>query len=83
MMRARHAIRFALAAIPLLTIGSARTVAADPAKLELRQGDRIILIGNTLAERMQYFGNFETAASEPVPGTSTLSSTTSAGRPTS
>ena len=26
----------------------------------LKKGDRIILIGNTLAERMQYFGHFET-----------------------
>src|SRR5262249_30450473 len=29
-------------------------------KLELKKGDRIILIGNTLAERMQYYGHFET-----------------------
>lgn len=33
---------------------------ADKPKLELRKGDRIILIGNTLAERMQYYGHFET-----------------------
>ena len=33
--------------------------AAQP-KLELRKGDRICLIGNTLAERMQYFNHFET-----------------------
>jgi glucose/arabinose dehydrogenase len=34
--------------------------AAAPAHLELKKGDRIILIGNTLAERMQYYGHFET-----------------------
>ena len=28
--------------------------------LTLRKGDRIILIGNTFAERMQYYGHFET-----------------------
>ena len=33
---------------------------ADKPKLELRKGDRIVLIGNTLAERMQYYGHFET-----------------------
>ena len=37
------------------------------AKLELSKGDRIILIGNTLAERMQYFGNFETLLQSPFP----------------
>ena len=31
-----------------------------PTSSQLKKGDRIILIGNTLAERMQYFGNFET-----------------------
>ena len=34
--------------------------AADSSVLELRPHDHVILIGNTLAERMQYFGNFET-----------------------
>lgn len=34
-------------------------VAAE-AELKLQNGDRIVLVGNTLAERMQYFGNFET-----------------------
>ena len=36
--------------------------ARQPAKPELvlRKGDRIILIGNTFAERMQYYGHFET-----------------------
>jgi glucose/arabinose dehydrogenase/lysophospholipase L1-like esterase len=34
--------------------------ATAPTRLELHKGDRIILIGNTLAERMQYYGHFET-----------------------
>jgi hypothetical protein len=37
--------------------GAAR--AQTPA-VELRQGDTVVLIGNTLAERMQYFNHFET-----------------------
>ena len=37
----------------------AATLAEGP-KLELNAGDRIVLEGGTLAERMQYFGNFET-----------------------
>ncbi len=36
------------------------SAAADPNHLELHKGDRIIIIGNTLAERMQYYGHFET-----------------------
>src|SRR5262249_10180650 len=34
--------------------------AAEQALLELKRGDKIALIGNTLADRMQHFGNFET-----------------------
>ena len=33
---------------------------SEPPHLELHKGDRIILIGNTFAERMQYYGHFET-----------------------
>ncbi len=28
--------------------------------LKLKHGDRLVIVGNTLAERMQYFGNWET-----------------------
>ena len=35
-------------------------VAADAPQLKLAKGDHVVLIGNTLAERMQYFGHFET-----------------------
>ncbi|MBY0514710.1 MAG: HEAT repeat domain-containing protein [Gemmataceae bacterium] len=31
-----------------------------PGVLELRPGDRVVIVGNGFAERMQYFGHFET-----------------------
>src|SRR6185436_12399160 len=34
--------------------------AAEEPKLKLAKGSHVVLIGNTLAERMQYFGHFET-----------------------
>jgi len=34
--------------------------ASGPTPLTLQPHDHVILVGNTLAERMQYFGNFET-----------------------
>jgi glucose/arabinose dehydrogenase len=43
-----------------LSPGAAAEVANQPKKLDLRKGDRIILVGNTFAERMQYYGHFET-----------------------
>jgi len=33
---------------------------AAPPSLDLKKGDHLVLIGNTFAERMQYFGYFET-----------------------
>ncbi|RCS56172.1 azurin [Bremerella cremea] len=38
----------------------ASSVASAAPKLELKKGDKIVYIGNTLAERMQYFPHFET-----------------------
>lgn len=44
-----------------MALGLTAPVAADDApRLELKKGDRIILIGNTLIERMQHFPHFET-----------------------
>ncbi len=40
--------------------GGAADVPGQTSRLESKKGDRIILIGNTLAERMQYYGHFET-----------------------
>jgi len=42
------------------TRGGAADADGQTSRLELKKGDRIILIGNTLAERMQYYGHFET-----------------------
>jgi glucose/arabinose dehydrogenase/lysophospholipase L1-like esterase len=36
-----------------------RAAAAGP-QLELKKGDHVVIVGNTLAERMQLFGGFET-----------------------
>src|SRR5262245_24480087 len=59
MMRTPFALRFALATT--LVIAAAASARADEARrLSLKKGDRVILIGNTLAERMQHFGNWET-----------------------
>src|SRR3954447_23436256 len=45
----------------LLSLLSLRLVqAADEPKLKLAKGHHVVLIGNTLAERMQYFGHLET-----------------------
>ncbi len=51
-----------IAATLLLTLVSVRALADDAgqASLKLSKGDRIVIIGNTLAERMQHFGHFET-----------------------
>jgi glucose/arabinose dehydrogenase/lysophospholipase L1-like esterase len=48
------------AAMAVLASFAAPCGAAAKPELVLRQGDRIILIGNTFAERMQYYGYFET-----------------------
>jgi hypothetical protein len=40
----------------LLSLLSAPLAAAD---LEIKQGDHICFVGNTLAERMQHFNHFE------------------------
>src|SRR4051812_23601838 len=58
-MRPRLVTLLALAAAIVGIAGNSAS-AQEKARLELKKGDRIILIGNTLAERMQYFGNFET-----------------------
>ena len=52
--RALPAILFAWACLPNVA------PADDGPPLKLEKGDHVVLIGNTLAERMQYFGHFET-----------------------
>lgn len=46
--------------ISLLTV-AALSLAAPPPKFELKDGDRIVWIGNTLVEREQRYGYWETA----------------------
>ena len=46
---------------------NAESHADEPAHYKPKTGDRIILIGNTLAERMQYFGHFETLLQSRFP----------------
>jgi lysophospholipase L1-like esterase len=41
--------------------GSPAAPASPTARLELRARDRIVLVGNTLAERQQHFNHFETS----------------------
>ncbi len=59
-VRSRIAYGFLAVGAVLALLAPAQAFSADKPKLELRKGDRIILIGNTLAERMQYYGHFET-----------------------
>jgi lysophospholipase L1-like esterase len=50
-------------ACAVLLVAPARRVSGQAAaapRLELRTGDRVIFVGNTLAERMQQFNGFET-----------------------
>ena len=48
------------AALPLLFLPtSAHAQSSQPGRVELREGDRICLIGNAFAERMQHHGWFE------------------------
>jgi len=51
------AVLFAVCVVGSYVAGHA--LAEEP-RLALSKGNRIVLIGNTLAERMQYFGNWET-----------------------
>src|SRR5687767_8092484 len=44
----------------LLLAPMSRSGFAQTPPLELRQGDTVVLLGGTLAERMQYFNHFET-----------------------
>lgn len=43
-----------------LALAACAAAHAQTARLELRQGDTIVFVGNTLAERMQHFNHFET-----------------------
>ena len=53
-------------AVPLL-LALAVSAAAQP-PLALQPHDRVVLVGNTLAERQQLFNHFETLAADALPG---------------
>ena len=53
-------VRRTAAALAVLGFLPGATARAQSPPLELRQGDRIVLVGNTLAERLQHYNNFET-----------------------
>ena len=67
MIQARLVHLFALAA--LLAAAPARATRADdaPARLAPGEGDRVIVVGNALAERMQYTGRWETLLQSRFP----------------
>src|SRR5436190_479294 len=50
-----------------LAVVSMESRAAEEPKLKLSKGDHVVLIGNTLAERMQYFGHLETLVHSRFP----------------
>lgn len=61
MSAAWHArVRNLTGQVALALLLLAAPAASQPARLELRQDDRVILLGNTLAERQQFFNHFET-----------------------
>ena len=63
MIRSPSLHRRSLAAVflaGLVMVSLAGTTASAAPKVELKKGDHVVIVGNTLAERMQYFGAFET-----------------------
>ena len=59
MSRVIHAMFIAMVFCFLCTQSASNRLSAEPL-LKLDQGDRVVIIGNTLAERMQHYGHFET-----------------------
>src|SRR3989442_11268590 len=49
-----------LGSLCLVTL-NVRAAAAEPARVELKDGDRIVYLGNTFVERDQTYGYLETA----------------------
>ena len=57
--------RLSLAALLLVVTG--RAVAQSPPPFELRNGDRVVLVGDTLIEREQHYGYLELALTTRFP----------------
>jgi hypothetical protein len=68
---ARARVTFSLGLTLTLTISmtgaGGRLAGQASPRLDLKRGDRIVLIGNTLAERMQHFNHFETLLLTTLP----------------
>ncbi len=56
-----------LPSLVLLLLPAAPLTAAEPARLTLSEGDHVVLVGNTLGERLQYFNHFETLLHSQFP----------------
>lgn len=52
--------------LTICCFGTASLIASEP--LPVQSGDKIVIIGNTLAERMQHGGSFETLLQSRFPG---------------
>jgi lysophospholipase L1-like esterase len=61
----RRAARWPFALVCLLLLGATAARAQPP--FEFRPGDRIALLGNTLAERLQLYNHFETLLTTRLP----------------
>ncbi len=55
------ALSLAASVLPAPGVAFAQPADSAPPRLELRAGDRVVLVGNTLADRQQYFNHFETS----------------------
>lgn len=53
-------VRTRLAAAVCVSFFTSAALADAPSRLEINPGDHVVMIGNTLAERMLYHGHFET-----------------------
>lgn len=58
--RACRSVVAALLGIAFLTTSTDAQQQSSDSILDLKKGDRVVLIGNTFAERLQHFGQFET-----------------------
>ena len=63
----RHLFFVLIAALCVLMVGFAGNAQEAGAPLEINEGDSIVFIGNTLAERLSLFGYFETALHSKYP----------------
>ncbi|MFO1448935.1 MAG: PVC-type heme-binding CxxCH protein [Opitutaceae bacterium] len=58
---------FPFVCLLVLVTGVSRLIGASPRTLEVKEGDHIVLLGNTLAERMQHHNHWETLLHQRFP----------------